>query len=211
MNIKENIAQLKHTLPASITLMAVTKKRSALEIQEAVAAGITVIGENYVQEAASKYPQLHHVERHFIGHLQRGKVKKALEIFDWIDSVDSIDLAREISKRAVREVPVLIQVNAGSEGQKNGVLPSEAGSLIQEISNLPNIQLMGLQIVAPLPNTPEDSRPYFKGMKKLFDSLKATYPSMRVLSMGMTADYSVAVEEGSTMVRIGEGIFGKRM
>jgi PLP dependent protein len=211
--IKDRICHVKKTLPSSVRLMAVTKQRNVSEVQEAIAAGITVIGENYVQEAAEKYPHLHNAEKHFIGHLQRNKVKKALEIFDWIDSVDSLSLAEEISKRAMKPVPVLIQVNAGDEDQKSGIKASDALSLIKKISTLPNISVKGLQIVAPIPATPEDSRPYFKEMKKLFDSIALeSIPnvSIDVLSMGMTADYLVAVSEGSTMVRIGEGIFGKR-
>jgi PLP dependent protein len=211
--ITDNISSLRKNLPSSVSLMAVTKQRSVPEIQEAVSGGISIIGENYVQEAALKYPLLRNVEKHFIGHLQRNKVRKALEIFDWIDSVDSVGLATEISKRASTPIPILIQVNAGSEEQKIGVWPNEATSLIRKISTLPNIAIKGLQIVTPLPKKPEDSRPYCKEMKKLFDGIReANIPntSMEVLSMGMTLDYQVAVEEGSTMVRVGEGIFGKR-
>ena len=211
--IRENVLRLRKTFPSPTVLMAVTKQRSVEEISEAIAAGVTVIGENYVQEAAAKYPLLSGVEKHFIGHLQRNKVKRALEIFDWIDSVDSFELAREISKRAAKPIPVLIQVNAGSEGQKSGVKPSEALPLIKEISALPNTMVKGLQVVAPAPSAAEDSRPYFREMKALFDKIsKESIPNveMSVLSMGMTADYAVAASEGSTMVRIGEGVFGKR-
>ncbi len=211
--INSQIAQIRKKLPSSVALMAVTKQRSIEEVREALAAGITIIGENYVQEAASKYPLVRGVEKHFIGHLQRNKVKKALEVFDWIDCVDSIGLAQEISKRATKPVPVLIQVNAGKEGQKFGVKPSEVLPLIREVSKLPRMSVQGLQAVTPLPTHAEDSRPYFKEMKKLFDELRQEQMptvGMNVLSMGMTVDYMVAVEEGSTMVRIGEGIFGKR-
>ena len=213
MGIKENILRIRKTLPSSVSLMAVTKQRTLEEIKEAVSYGVLVIGENYVQEAALKYPQLSLVEKHFIGHLQRNKIGKALEIFDWIDSVDSIELAQEISKRATRKVPVLVQVNAGSESQKSGLKQSDVSSFIKEISKLPNIDVKGLQIVAPLHETSEQSRAYFKEMKTLFDSIKReniSHVSMEVLSMGMTSDYLVAVSEGSTLVRVGEGIFGKR-
>ncbi len=211
--IETNISLIKGKLTSPVSLMAVTKKRNVTEIREAIAAGVTVIGENYVQEALEKYPQLENVEKHFIGHLQRNKVKKALEVFDWIDSVDSLELAQEISKRATKPVSVLIQVNAGLEEQKSGVEPTEVLALIKKISVLPNINVCGLQIVAPIPSNAEDSRPYFKKMKKLFDSIKqenVENVSMDVLSMGMSSDYLVAVSEGSTMVRIGEGVFGKR-
>jgi pyridoxal phosphate enzyme (YggS family) len=211
--IASRIAEIRGTLPSPVALMAVTKGRGVEEIKVALSAGVSIIGENYVQEAASKYPLLKGVEKHFIGHLQRNKVKKALELFDWIDSVDSVELAQEISKRAARNVPILVQVNAGSERQKSGVEPSGALPLIREISKVSNITVKGLQIVAPLPSDPEDSRLYFREMKRLFDSIQKQVPNveMKVLSMGTTIDYMVAIQEGSTMVRIGEGIFGKRM
>jgi len=211
--IGKNVHQVMKVLPPSVTLMAVTKQRGVDEISKAIAAGVSIIGENYVQEASEKYPQIKNAEKHFIGHLQRNKVKKALEIFDWIDSVDSIELAREISKRAARPVSVLVQVNAGAEEQKSGVKPSEALPLIKEISALPNILVKGLQVVAPIPSIAEDSRPYFREMKRLFDGISKEHipnAEMKVLSMGMSSDYLVAVQEGSTLVRIGEGIFGSR-
>ena len=211
-SIRENIKRIQTTLPPSVKLMAVTKQRSVEEIRQAIGAGISVIGENYVQEAQDKYPYLFGVEKHFIGHLQRNKVKKALEIFDWIDSVDSLFLAQEISKKALRTTPILIQVNAGKEVQKSGCMPHDSLDLIKQISVLPNIAIKGLMIVTPM-TTILQLQQLFEEMHDLFVHIRQeNIPNvdMNTLSMGMSSDYALAVQQGSTLVRMGEGIFGQR-
>jgi len=189
-------------------LVAVTKTRTVEEIKKAIESGVNCIGENRVQEAKQNFPSLQNIEKHMIGHLQTNKAKLAVELFDMIQSIDSVKLAKEISKRceAINKVmPVLIEINIGSEESKHGVKPEAAQSFINEISQFKNIDIQGLMCIAPFIKA-EETRPYFKKMKQLFDSLG----SLRWLSMGMTNDYKVAIEEGSNMVRIGTAIFGER-
>jgi len=214
--MKENIEQIKKGIPSSVTLVAATKTRSVEEIKEAIKAGIEIIGENYVQEAESKYNELKEkVKIHCIGHLQTNKIKKAVELFDMIETVDSVKIAKEIDKRTTKIMPVLIEVNIAKEASKSGVMPEETIDLIKEISNLnlKNIKIKGLMTMAPYFDDPEKDRPYFKEMKHLFDKIKAmSIPNvdMEILSMGMSDSYKIAIEEGATMVRIGTKIFGKR-
>jgi len=205
--IKENIANLQ--IPDNVKLITVTKTRTVEEIKEAIEAGVRCIGENRIKEAKEKFPFLPEVEKHMIGHLQRNKVKSAVELFDMIQSVDSLRLAEEIDKRckAIDKVmPILIEVNIGEEEQKHGLKLSEVKDFIQNISRLNNIKVEGLMCMAPF-ISPEETRPYFKKMKSLFDSLE----NLKWLSMGMTNDYKIAIEEGSNMVRVGTAIFGKRI
>lgn len=204
--IKENIAKLK--IPPDIKLIAVTKTRNVEEIKEAINTGITCVGENKVQEAKQKFSFLPKVEKHMIGHLQTNKVKTAVELFDMIQSVDSIRLAKEISKKCEfigKVMPILIEINIGDEERKHGVKPEEAKDFIKEISQFKNIDVQGLMCIAPFIKA-EETRPYFKKMKEVFDSLG----NLRWLSMGMSNDYKIAIEEGSNMVRIGTAIFGER-
>ncbi len=204
--IKENIERLN--IPADVKLIAVTKTRTIEEIQEAIKAGVMCVGENKVHEAKQKFPFLQNVEKHMIGHLQTNKVKSAVEIFDMIQSVDSVRLAEEIDKRckAINKVmPVLVEVNIGNEGNKEGIRLEYAKSFINEISQFRNIRAEGLMCVAPFAE-PEKTRPYFKRMKETFDSIG----NLKWLSMGMSNDYKVAIEEGSNMVRVGTAIFGER-
>ena len=182
---------------------------------EAIAAGIRVIGENYVQEAMQKYPEIgRRVEWHFIGHLQRNKVKKACEIFDFIESVDSLKIAREIDKRCGERgkvMPVLIEINSGREVNKHGVMPEEAPSLAREISTLENVKLVGVMTMGPAVENPEDIRPFFRITKSAFDRIRDELgKEIKYLSMGMTDTWRIAVEEGANIVRIGRGIFGPR-
>jgi pyridoxal phosphate enzyme (YggS family) len=200
-----------------VELVAAAKTRSPGEIREAVEAGVRVIGENYVQEAESAYQVIGDKAKwHFIGHLQKNKVKKAVRLFDMIETVDSLEIATEINKRCAqigKTMPVLIEINSGREVQKSGVLPEKAIELVREISNLPNLKIMGLMTVGPLLGNPEGLRPYFKATKKLFSELRElNLPNviMKYLSMGMTDSYQVAIEEGANMVRIGTRIFGER-
>ena len=217
MNIKQNIRQILSELPKGIQLVAAAKTRTPKEILEALEGGVEIIGENYVQEAEKVYEVIGDKARwHLIGHLQKNKVKKAVRIFDMIETVDSFELAREIDKRCAqigKIMPVLIEVNIGQEEQKSGILPENTEQLVREISNLPNVRLMGLMTVGPLSPDPEDSRPHFVEMKKLFDKMEKLHlpnVEMKYLSMGMTNSYKIAPEEGANMVRIGTRIFGER-
>jgi pyridoxal phosphate enzyme (YggS family) len=217
MGIKDNISRLMSELPAGVELAAAAKGRTPAEVAQAVDAGVGIIGENYVQEAETARDAIgDRAEWHMIGHLQKNKVKKAVALFDMIETVDSTGLAREIDRRCAetsRVMPVLIEVNSGREEQKSGVLPENAEGLIREISRLPNIRVMGLMTMGPRSGDPEDSRPYFVITRRLFDRIKALkLPNveMRYLSMGMTNSYRVAVEEGANLVRIGTKIFGAR-
>jgi PLP dependent protein len=215
--IRERVREILRELPAGVKLLAAAKTRTPEEILEAVEAGITIVGENYVQEAERAVAAVgKRAEWHMIGHLQTNKVKKAVKVFDVIETVDSMRLAQEIDKCAEkvgRVMPVLIEVNSGEEGQKAGVMPHEACSLIREISALGNVRVVGLMTMGPLSGDPEESRPYFRKTKEIFKQAKALAipgAEMKVLSMGMSDSYKVAVEEGATLVRVGTKIFGER-
>ena len=217
MTIKQNISNLLNELPPNVQLVAAAKTREPRELLEAVEAGIRIIGENYVQEAERAREIVgNKVEWHFIGHLQKNKVKKAVTIFDMIETVDSIELAREIDGRCGqigKIMPVLIEVNSGREEQKAGISPEDAEQLITEISTLKNVRVKGLMTMGPQVGDPEDSRPYFVETKRVFDKIKElnlANVEMRYLSMGMTNSYQVALEEGANVVRIGSKIFGER-
>ena len=216
--IKDNVKQILAELPPGVELVAAAKTKTPDEILEAAEAGVKIIGENYVQEAAAAFAEVgRRVEWHFIGHLQTNKVKKAIDIFDMIETVDSVELAREVDKRcagAGKTMSILIEINSGEEEQKFGVRPADAEALIKEIAAFRNIKLEGLMTMGPFEGDPENSRPYFKVTKKLYDRIKAlNLPGvdMKYLSMGMTNSYRVAIEEGANMVRIGTKIFGSRL
>lgn len=217
MTIRENVVQVLRELPDGVELVAAAKTRSPREIQEAVEAGVRVIGENYVQEAESAYRVIGDKAKwHFIGHLQKNKMKKAVRLFDMIETVDSLGIATEINKRCAqigKIMPVLIEINSGRELQKSGVLPEKAIELVREIANLPHLKITGLMTMGPLMGNPEGLRPYFKETKKLFREIRElNLPNviMKYLSMGMTDSYQVAIEEGANVVRIGTKIFGER-
>jgi len=217
MGIRENIQQLLKELPGGVELVVAAKARTAEEVLQAVDSGIEIVGENYVQEAERTYPVVGNKAKwHMIGHLQKNKVKKAVRLFDMIETVDSVDIAREIDKRCAqmgKVMPILVEINSGKEPQKAGVLPEKAEALIKAISSLANIKVMGLMTMGPRFGNPEDSRPYFITTRKIFDRIKALeLPNieMRYLSMGMTNSYPIALEEGANMVRIGTKIFGER-
>tara|TARA_Y100000310_G_C20515436_1_gene730936 strand:+ start:203 stop:853 length:651 start_codon:yes stop_codon:yes gene_type:complete len=216
MSIKEKVAKLRNEIPGTITLVAATKKRTSEEIQEALAAGITHVGENYVQEAEEKKPTLKEATWHLIGHLQTNKVKTAVKLFDIIETVDSEKLAKEISKQAKeinKTMTILIEINSGKEESKNGILPEQALELIKAISELKNIKIEGLMTMAPLKEDPELARPFFKATKQLFEEIKALSIEnieMKTLSMGMSHSYKIAIEEGATEVRLGTILFGER-
>lgn len=217
MTIAQNVARLIQELPAGVRLLAAAKSRTPAEVKEAVAAGIKIIGENYVQEAESARRAVGvGPSWHFIGHLQKNKVKKAVALFDMIETVDSLDIAREIDRRcsqAGKTMLVLVEINSGREPQKSGIFPEKAEALVSEIASLENIRVMGLMTMGPLVADPEGLRPYFVAARQLFERIKTLgIPgvTMEYLSMGMTDSYRVAVEEGANLVRIGSKIFGER-
>ncbi len=200
-----------------ITLLAATKTVDADTINYAIEKGITHIGENRVQELLSKYGALKPAHSHFIGHLQTNKVKDIIDKVEMIESVDSLRLAGEISRQAVKRgitVNVLLEVNIGGEESKSGFAPDGLESAASEIAELPGISIKGLMSVPPATDLPEESRKYFRNMYKLFIDMSAKKidnSSMSVLSMGMSNDFDIAVEEGATLVRVGTSLFGRRI
>jgi len=215
--IGQNVNQILNELPEGVQLVAAAKTREPAEILEAVEAGVKIIGENYVQEAERAYEMVgNRAKWHFIGHLQKNKVKKAVRIFDMIETVDSVEIAREIDERCAqigKIMPILIEVNSGREKQKSGVFPEGVEQLAEEISAFPNIRVMGLMTMGPRFGDPEDSKPYFVETRKTFEKIKQLgLPNieMRYLSMGMTNSYKIAVKEGANIVRLGSRIFGER-
>jgi hypothetical protein len=216
--IKEYVIQILSELPPGVELVAAAKTRKATEVLEAIEAGISIIGENYIQEAEDAFTVVGNRARwHFIGHLQSNKVKKAVTMFDMIETVDSLKIAAEIDKHCSRlgkVMPVLIEINSGREEQKSGVLPEDTERLIKDISSLKNIRVEGLMTMGPRFGDPEDSRPYFSETRSLFNEIKGLSLAnidMKYLSMGMTNSYKVALEEGANIVRIGSKIFGERL
>lgn len=215
--IKENVERVLRELPEGVQLVGAAKTRSPEEILEAVDAGLGIIGENYVQEAETAYEIIgSKVKWHMIGHLQTNKAKKAVRIFDMIETVDSLKLAMAIDKacRNIQKVmPVLVEINSGEEPQKAGVLPRDAVGLIREASGLEHIRIMGLMTMGPFSGDPEEARPYFKKTRETFETVKGMHIAavqMKYLSMGMSNSYRVALEEGANMVRIGTLLFGER-
>ena len=198
-------------------MVVAAKTRHPEVVLEAVESGVEIIGENYVQEAERAHEVVgNRAKWHFIGHLQKNKVKKAVMIFDMIETVDSVEIAREIDRRCAqidKVMPVLIEVNSGREKQKSGVLPESVEQLARDIATLQNIRVMGLMTMGPRFSSPEDLRPYFVETKKILEKIKEfDLPNIetRYLSMGTTNSYKVAVEEGANIVRIGSKIFGER-
>jgi len=213
--IEENVQSILNQLPKNVLLVAATKGRSVDEIRRAITAGVRVIGENYIQEAYKKYSVIgNEVEWHFIGHLQRNKVKRACEMFSMIETVDSKDIAMELSKRCSvygKKMSVLIEINSGREPNKSGVLPEQALELAEAILELDNIALEGIMTMGPVVNEPEQIRSYFKITREIYNSLREELGSrIRYLSMGMTDTWKIAVEEGANIIRVGRGIFGPR-
>ncbi|HET6466053.1 MAG TPA: YggS family pyridoxal phosphate-dependent enzyme [Nitrospiria bacterium] len=200
--------------PSRITLVVVTKGVTTDRLRKAVAAGATVLGENRIQEALPKIKVLEETIRwHLIGHLQRNKVKQAIHRFELIHSLDSLELAHEIEERAeqagIRQ-RVLIQVNLSREPSKHGVLPEAADVLVRKTAALPHLALEGLMTIPPPSIDPQQSRIYFRRLREKMEELKQAGRPVRELSMGMSNDFEVAIEEGATLVRIGTAIFGPR-
>ena len=203
--------------PREIRLLAASKAQNVAAIRAAIAAGVTLIGENYVQEAGEKKNQLpDSTEWHMIGHLQRNKAKAALDIFDLIESLDSLALARELNKEGARRgktVRVFVEVNLGGEESKSGIAKDQVAQLLTEVGALSHIHVEGLMSVPPFRENLEEVRPYFRELRQLRETLSASrLPNVELkeLSMGMTHDYTVAIEEGATIVRIGTALFGPR-
>jgi pyridoxal phosphate enzyme (YggS family) len=200
-----------------IKLVAVSKTVEPERINQAILCSIDTIGENRVQEAEKKFKQVTGpVKKHLVGHLQTNKAKKAVELFDFIQSVDSLRIAEEISKRALeagKVMEVLVEVNTSCEETKFGLEEDKVVPLFETISRLEGIKIKGLMTIGLFSDEPEDTRPCFKRLKELFDRIKSAgigNVEMKYLSMGMTGDFEVAIEEGSNMVRVGTGIFGVR-
>ena len=205
--------------PDEVTLMAVTKTHTAAEINEAIAAGAADIGENRVQELLEKYDSVSPVRWHLIGHLQTNKVKNVVGKVVMIHSVDSLKLAREINKRASAAgivMDILIEINSAMEETKSGISSDDLETLVREITaECENIRIRGIMCIPPIAAEPEEARPYFREARELFDRMKTwDLPEERflpdTLSMGMSGDFEVAIEEGSTIVRVGSSIFGPR-
>lgn len=227
INISDNINTTKQRIaaaalkcgrdPDSIKLLAVTKTIPTEYIIKAIDAGITMLGENYVQEARDKIAAIgSRAQWHMIGHLQTNKAKYVVTLFDYVHSVDRMELAQELDKRAGlinRKLNVLIEVNVSGEKSKSGIPADDAPALIKQIAGLENLAMRGLMTMAPYSNNPENARPYFSALRNLRDNISRQQISgipMEELSMGMTDDFEVAIEEGATIIRIGRAIFGKR-
>jgi pyridoxal phosphate enzyme (YggS family) len=217
VTIAANVRRLLDELPEGVELVAAAKTRQPHEIREAIAAGVRAIGENYLQEAEKARGEVGSGARwHFIGHLQKNKVKKAVEIFDMIETVDSFEIAVEIDRRcatAGKVMPVLVEVNSAREAQKAGVLPEGAESLVIRLSSLRNLRVAGLMTMGPLTDRADVVRGAFTVTRRVFERFKAMdLPGveMKYLSMGMSDSYRIALEEGANIVRIGTGIFGPR-
>jgi hypothetical protein len=217
--IKQRIAEAVKRAgrdPLAVKLMAVTKTVETERISRAIDAGLTLLGENYVQEAKDKIAIIGNAAQwHMIGHLQTNKAKYAVKLFDCVHSVDRLELAQELDKRAGqinRKLNILIEVNSG-EQSKSGIEKEQTLELVRQVALLPNLVVRGLMTMAPYSDNPEDSRPYFSGLRELRDDInRAGIAGVRMeeLSMGMTDDFEVAIEEGATIIRVGRAIFGKR-
>jgi PLP dependent protein len=219
-SIKKNYQNLRKSIPEEVEIVAAAKTQTPERIREVIEAGARIIGENYVRETHKVIAQLSNaaegVKWHMIGHLQRNKVKKAVEVFDMIETLDSYELAKEIDKscRQIGKImPVLIEINIAEEEQKTGVYPINAVDFARRVSSFPGIKILGIMTMGPRFGDPEEARPYFKKTKEIFDKikkLKIANVEMKYLSMGMSNSYKVALEEGSNMIRPGSVIFGQR-
>lgn len=225
-SIAENIREIRDQIgkaaarvnrnPADIGIVAVTKTVPVDRIEEAVAAGLNVLGENRVQELTGKYPFLPGVEWHLIGHLQSNKVKYITDKVSLIHSLDSLSLAEEINRRTLslgRAMDVLVQVNVADEQTKSGVRPEDTAGFIDSLKGLPGLKVKGLMTIGPYCENPEDIRPVFRKLRLLAEEVKTIgFPGidMKHLSMGMSNDYIIAVEEGATLIRLGSIVFGLR-
>ena len=222
--VNKNIEEIRGKIEAinkNVKLLGVTKTFSVEAVDSAVKAGLTEFGESKVQEAADKIDTINRMHKgikwHFVGHLQSNKVRKVVEKFEVIESCDSAGLLEKISSvslEAGRTTECLLEIKVSGEETKFGILPEDALSVIEKVKNLGGIRIKGIMTMAPYSDNPENARPYFKRAKELFDAIQSSNPggnvTMEVLSMGMSDDFKPAIEEGSTQVRIGTAIFGRR-
>ncbi len=215
--IQKNVREVLAELPAGVSLVAAGKTRTPEEQRAAIEAGVTIVGHNYVQEGEAAVEALGAIARwHFIGHLQSNKAKKAAALFDTIETVDRLKLARALDKAAAeagKVLPVLIEVNSGEEDAKAGAMPDDVVGLARALAGFEHLRLEGLMTMGPWDPDPEVMRPYFRLTKQLFDSLAGEDlgpGQMKTLSMGMSDSYLAAIEEGATLVRIGTALFGAR-
>jgi pyridoxal phosphate enzyme (YggS family) len=215
--IRQNVVRLLAELPRGVKLVAAAKSRKPAEILTAVEAGVRIIGHNYIQEAVESYQIIgNRAQWHFIGHLQKNKVKKAVALFDMIETVDNLGIAADIDRHCHKLgsiKPVLIEINSGREKQKSGVFPEGAVGLIKDIAFFKNIVISGLMTIGAYSNDQKVTRSNFRDTRMLFEMIRElNLPGveMRYLSMGMSDSYLVALEEGANIVRIGSGIFGSR-
>lgn len=227
MSVAENTARIREQIatachrsgrePASVALMAVTKMNPAQAILDAYACGVRLFGENRVQEFQQKAPEVVHLaeaEFHLIGPLQSNKASRAVELFHAIDSVDSLKLAirlNGIAETLGRRLPVLLEVKLSHEETKHGIAPAELPQLIEELAALQSLVPTGLMTVPPWSEDPELARPYFAELRRLRDSALPACPTLTQLSMGMSNDFAVAIQEGSTCIRVGTALFGRRI
>lgn len=218
LRVKEKIEKAKERVKRKdlVHILGATKGVLPEKIRQAFDAGIQLFGENRIQEAIPKIEKLRDlkIEWHFIGHLQKNKVKEAIENFSLIQSIDSIGLAKRLQQIAQIEekiVPILIEINIGGEDTKYGLKVEELPQFIEEVVKFDNLKLKGIMSIPPYNPDPEKSRPYFKEMYKIYEKLSSIFTSIEYLSMGMSEDFEVAIEEGSNMVRIGRAIFGERL
>ena len=224
-DVEERIARAARRVgrdPGSVTLVGIAKRKPASDVAEAVRAGLRHVGENYVQEAARKLREVETLLAesgkalpclHFVGQLQRNKAREAVRLFDVIESVDRLDLAQEIDRRAAaraRPIDVLVQVDLADEPRKGGVPPGELARLLDACARLARLRVRGLMAIPPASEDPERSRPRFAKLRELRDGLASGGAELRELSMGMSADFEVAIEEGATWVRVGSALFGRR-
>ena len=215
--IKENVRELIRGLPEGVELVAAAKTRSVQEILEAVEGGVKIVGENYIQEAEKAFRIIgNRVKWHFIGHLQKNKIGKAIRIFDMIETIDSLETAKEFDKACQQEgkaMPVLVEINSGRERKKFGMAPEDVERFLGDAAGLSRIRVMGLMTMGPMTDNHEDARKYFSETKKLFEKIKLSHIpgiEMRYLSMGMSDTYKIAIQEGASIIRVGIGIFGAR-
>ena len=217
VEIEKRVCSVIKKLPPSVELVGAVKMRTVEEVLAGICGGLRIIGHNYVQEAEGMFPVIgNKVKWHMIGHLQKNKVKKAVNIFDMIETLDSYPLAEALERHCAnleRVMPVLIEVNSGEESNKTGVNPVEVEPLIRQVSRLSHVRVEGLMTMGTGFGDPESARPYFRLTREIFDRIRqAGIPDveMRYLSMGMSNTYEVAIEEGASMVRIGTELFGER-
>lgn len=222
--IADRVKGILASLPEGVLLVGAAKMRTAEEVKIAVEAGLIAVGHNYVQQAETMRESLRDWESqlsraprwHCIGHLQRNKARKAAALFDMIETVDSMRIARAVDRHCAelgKTMPVLIEINSGRESNKTGVMPDDTEALVREIAGLEHVRIQGLMTMGPRFGDPEDARPYFRLTREIFDRLSAAgleNVEMRYLSMGMSNSYPVAIEEGANSVRIGTRLFGER-